>query len=281
MKITLITDSTCDLQPDKLATLGIQFAPLKVLFKEKEYIDKIDITNPEFYGMMRQTKELPTTSQVNPGEFYELFSQELSKGNQVVGIFLSSDLSGTYNSAVVAKEMLGNEGIHLIDSRTVSFALGLIVIKVQEKIDSGASIEEILTLSRELVAHSQLYGMLDTLDNLKKGGRLSSGTAMIGKMLNLKPIIEVQNGLVNVAEKARGSRKGLAWMVEQVTNHYPDGKIDELAIAHANNADKLADIKQLLLERFEIGKIHEVEIGSVVGTHAGEGAVGVTFFRTK
>lgn len=279
MKITLITDSTCDLHPEILASIGVQFAPLKVLFKEKEYIDKIDLTNPEFYELMSQSKELPTTSQVNPGEFYELFSQELSKGNQVVGVFLSSDLSGTYNSAVVAKEMLGNEGIFLIDSRTVSFALGLIVIKLQEKIDAGATIDEVLALGKELVGKSQLYGMLDTLENLKKGGRLSSGTAMIGKMLNLKPIIEVQNGLVNVAEKVRGSRKGLAWMVEQVSHQYPNGKIESLAIAHANNSEKLIDIKQLLLERFEIGKIYEVEIGSVVGTHAGEGAVGITFFR--
>ncbi|GAB6106422.1 DegV family protein [Fusibacter bizertensis] len=280
MKITLITDSTCDLQPELLSSLGVQFAPLKVLFKDKEYIDKIDLTNSEFYNLMRQSRELPTTSQVNPGEFYELFSQELSKGNQVIGIFLSSELSGTYGSAVVAKEMLGNEGIHLIDSRTVSFALGLIVLKLQEKINSGASIDEVLAMGNTLVARSQLYGMLDSLENLKKGGRLSSGTAMIGKMLNLKPIIEVQNGLVKVAEKARGSRKGLAWMVEQLSSHYPNGKIESIAIAHANNAEKLADIKQLLLERFDIGKIYEVEIGSVVGTHAGEGAVGITFYKT-
>lgn len=279
MKITLITDSTCDIAPELLKEKGILFAPLKVLFKDQEFIDKIDLTNEAFYKMMKEAKELPTTSQVNPGEFYELFSNELAKGNDVIGIFLSSELSGTYNSAVVAKEMLGSERIHLVDSRTVSFALGLIVILLQEAIDSGADVKQVLDLARNLTSRSQLYGMLDTLENLKKGGRLSSGTAMIGKMLNLKPIIEVKEGIVNMAEKARGSRKGLSWMVEQVRAQYPDGKIPEIAIAHSNNLDKLQDIKQLILENFEVAKIYEIEIGTVVGTHAGEGAVGITYFK--
>ena len=279
MKITLITDSTCDLKPEFLANEGIPFAPLKVLFGEKEFVDKIDLTNAEFYEKMRSSKELPTTSQVNPGEFYELFSKELEAGNQVIGVFLSSELSGTYNSAVVAKEMLANDNIFLIDSRTVSFALGLLVIRLKAKIDSGATAEEVIDYSKKLVESSQLYGMLDTLENLKKGGRLSSGTAMIGKMLNLKPIIEVKEGVVNVAEKARGSRKGLTWMIEQLAKAYPNGKIDEMAVAHANSPEKVSDLKQLLLERFEIGTIHEIEIGSVVGTHAGEGAVGITYYK--
>lgn len=279
MKITLITDSTCDLNPEYLKAKNIPFAPLKVLFNGREYIDKIDLTNLEFYKLMGASKELPTTSQVNPGEFYDLFSKELSEGNQVIGVFLSSELSGTYNSAVIAKEMIGSEHIHLIDSRTVSFALGFMIVKIKALIDSGADIETIIAYAKDMIPRSQLYGMLDTLENLKKGGRLSSGTAMIGKVLNLKPIIEVKEGLVNVAEKARGSRRGMSWMIDQMVAAYPEGKIDEVAIAHANNTDKLNEIKQLLLEKFEISKIHEIEIGSVVGTHAGEGAVGVTFFR--
>ena len=279
MKITLITDSTCDLDPKFLESEGIQFAPLKVLFGEKEYVDKLDLTNPEFYELMRNSKELPTTSQVNPGEFYDLFSKAIEAGNQVVGIFLSSELSGTYNSAVVAKEMLGSEQIHLIDSRTVSFALGLMVSRIQKMIDAGVGLTDILKEADEMIEKSQLYGMLDTLENLKKGGRLSSGTAMIGKMLNLKPIIEVNEGLVNVAEKARGSKKGMAWMIDQLEKSYPEGEIKILGVAHANNKEKAAELKTLLLQRFKIDEIMDIEIGSVVGTHAGEGAVGITYFK--
>lgn len=279
MKITLITDSTCDLNPTFLKEQNIPFAPLKVLFKEREYIDKIDLTNPEFYALMRESKELPSTSQVNPGEFYDLFAKEIADGNQVLGVFLSSELSGTYNSAVIAKEMVGSENIYLIDSRTVSFALGFMIMRLKEMIDSGAEMDTIIAYAKDMAAHNQLYGMLDSLENLKKGGRLSSGTAMIGKVLNLKPIIEVKEGLVGIAEKARGSRKGMVWMMDQLSVAYPEGKIDAITIAHANAEEKLNEFKQLLLEKFEISKIYELEIGSVVGTHAGEGAIGMTFFR--
>jgi len=279
MKITLITDSTCDLNPTFLKEQNIPFAPLKVLFKEREYIDKIDLTNPEFYALMRESKELPSTSQVNPGEFYDLFAKEIADGNQVLGVFLSSELSGTYNSAVIAKEMVGSENIYLIDSRTVSFALGFMIMRLKEMIDSGAEMDTIIAYAKDMAAHNQLYGMLDSLENLKKGGRLSSGTAMIGKVLNLKPIIEVKEGLVGIAEKARGSRKGMVWMMDQLSAAYPEGKIDAITIAHANAEEKLNEFKQLLLEKFEISKIYELEIGSVVGTHAGEGAIGMTFFR--
>lgn len=279
MKITLITDSTCDLHPKFLEEQGILFAPLKVLFKEKEYVDKVDLSNSEFYELMSASKELPTTSQVNPGEFYELFSKELEAGNKVLGVFLSSELSGTYNSAVVAKEMLETDNIHLIDSRTTSFALGLLIIKINKMIEEGMSIESIHDAANKLIEQSQLYGMLDTLENLKKGGRLSAGKAVIGNMLKLKPIIEVKEGLVNVAEKARGSKKGISWMIEQLELAHPNKTIDEMAVAHANCHDKAAELTKLLNEKFQIGKIHEIEIGSVVGTHTGEGAVGITFFR--
>lgn len=279
MKITIVTDSTCDLTPKELADQGILFASLKVLFKDAEYIDKINLDTASFYEKMRNSPELPTTSQVNPNEFYDIFSAEIEKGNEVLGIFLSSELSGTYNSAKIAKEMIDSDKIHLVDSRTTSFSLALILLKVNQWIKEGKSIEQIKADIQPLVEKAQLYGMLDSLDNLKKGGRLSSGTAMIGKMLNLKPIIEVKNGIVEMANKVRGTRKGMAWMIEQLKSEYPDGVIEDIALAHANDLQKLADVKALILEEFSVQRIYEVEIGSVVGTHTGEGVVGIAYFR--
>lgn len=279
MKITLVTDSTCDIHPDLLKEKEILFAPLKVLFKETEYIDKISFTNSEFYEKMRNSPELPTTSQVNPNEFQEIFERELEMGNEVIGIFISSDLSGTYNSAMIAKDMIGSDRIHIVDSRTTSFSLAMIVFKAQEMINQGVSAQDIIQKLETYVEKAQLYGMLDSLDNLKKGGRLSSGTAMIGKMLNLKPIIEVKNGKVEVASKARGSKKGFSWMLDQIQSDYPEGKIDQIALAHANDPEKLIELKKLVTERFEINTIFELEIGSVVGTHTGEGCVGIGYFK--
>lgn len=279
MRITLITDSTCDLSPKALEEQGVLFAPLKVLFGDEEYIDKISLSNSEFYEKMKQSVELPTTSQVNPNEFHELFTQELEKGNEVIGLFISSDLSGTYNSAMIAKDMIESDKIHIIDSRTTSFSLALMIYLVSDWIRNGLSVQEIESKLTLLIEKAQLFGMLDNLENLKKGGRLSSGTAMIGKMLNLKPIIEVKNGIVEMANKVRGSRKGMAWMIEQLKQDYPSGSIPELALAHANDFEKLQEFKALLLESLEIERIYEIEIGSVVGTHTGEGVVGVAYFR--
>lgn len=287
MAITLITDSTCDLSPHYLKERNILFGSLKILFEETEYTDKVDITNDEFYAKMKASKTLPSTSQVNPGEFEALFAQELAKGNQILGIFISSDLSGTYNSAVMAKNILESQGeemgslpsITLVDSRTTSFGLGLLVNRAQDAIDAGDSVETIVIRLKEWISKQQLYGMLDSLENLKKGGRLSAGSALIGTLLSVKPIIEVKNGLVDVASKARGTKKGMAWMLEQLQAEYPDGQVGEIAIAYANEPEKAEEFKALLLASVKPTAILEVEIGSVVGTHTGAGAVGLVYFK--
>ncbi len=292
MAITLITDSTCDLSPQYLKERNIPFGSLKILFEETEYTDKVNITNAEFYAKMKQSKVLPSTSQVNPGEFETLFSQELAKGNQVLGIFISSDLSGTFNSAVMAKEVLtpskngeqkvdskGLPAITLVDSRTTSFGLGMLVKRAQDAIDAGETLEAIVAKLNLWIGKQQLYGMLDSLENLKKGGRLSAGSAMIGTLLSVKPIIEVKNGKVDVASKARGSKKGMAWMIEQLLAEYPDGQVGEIAIAYANDPEKAEEFKALLLSSVTPTAILDVEIGSVVGTHTGAGAVGLVYFK--
>lgn len=279
MKITLITDSTCDIAPEELSAKGVKFAPLKVLFPDGEFVDKIDLTNAEFYEKMKASGTLPSTSQVNPNEFHELFEEEIKAGNHVIGIFLSSELSGTYQSAVIAKEMTSSDQITLIDARTTSFGLGLLLNTLIEYVEKGLSVIEIVKAMDEKIANTQLYGMLDTLENLKKGGRLSSSSAIIGKMLNLKPIIETKDGLVKMAAKVRGSKKGMNWMLEQLLAEYPEGYVDVIGIAHANNLEKMEEFRHLILKSIKVGTIYESEIGSVVGTHAGEGAVGLVFFR--
>lgn len=144
MKITLVTDSTCDLSPEYLKGRDILFSPLKVLFSDGEYVDKIDLSNQEFYEKMNQAPSLPTTSQVNPDEFHQIFEKEIHQGNIVIGLFISSELSGTYNSAVIAKDMLASDNIHLIDSRTTSFGLGLLVNRLKDMIDQGLDLSQIL-----------------------------------------------------------------------------------------------------------------------------------------
>lgn len=279
MAIVVVTDSTCDIAPEILKSKGVQYAPLKVLFQDGEYVDKQDLTNPEFYQKMKNSDVLPTTSQVNPNEFHDIFTKILQAGDTVIGLFLSSELSGTYQSAVIAKEMIGSDAIILLDSRTTSFGLGLLLHKLTAYIEMDLELDDLINRMDSHINHTQLYGMLDTLENLKKGGRLSSSSAMIGKMLNLKPIIEIVDGKVGVATKIRGGKKGMQWMLDQLAASYPEGEIDTIGIAHANAPDKLEVFKGLILKAFNVKEIHVSEIGSVVGTHTGEGALGLVYFR--
>lgn len=279
--IRLITDSTCDLTPETLSERGILSVPLTVLFGAEAYRDKIDLSTEGFYEKMRAERALPTTSQVNPGAFYEQFERCVDAGETVICVCLSSELSGTYASAVIAKDMLGDAGqaVHLVDSRIVAFGLGLMVLKLQDAIDRGDALESILERAAHFSRDIRILGLLDTLENLKKGGRLSGGAAALGRFLGVKPIISVENGRVGMTDKVRGRKRGFRWMLERLKQQYPDGIIDEMAIAYAYDREAMLQLKMHLNDAFVIETLHEIEIGSVVGTHTGEGAVGIAFLE--
>lgn len=285
MKIRLITDSTCDLTPEFLKERGIYFESLKVLFSDAEYTDKIDLSTSDFYEKMSHATVLPTTSQVNPSAFETRFLEVLNNDEQVLALLISSELSGTFSAASIAKASI--EELHpqfagritLIDSKTTSFGLGLLVIQAQDYIDQNTTMENLVNVLTANANRQQLYGLLSTLDNLVKGGRLSAGSAFIGNLLNVKPIIEVKDGKVAVANKVRGKKKGIQWMIEQVESHYPSKHIPIIGVAHANNLDNAAELEAALREHFTIDQIYIIEIGPVVGTHVGPNAMGITFFK--
>jgi len=276
MAIKIITDSTSDLPKNMMEELGVSFVPLKVLFGEEVYRDSIDLSNPEFYAKMSTQKKLPTTAQVNPGEFIEEFKEHLAQGDEVIGIFISSKLSGTYSSAVIAKQTLEEEKIHLIDSKSASFGLGLLVIEAARMANQGRSAAEIVKRIESLVDQVVFYGIIDNLENLKKGGRLSSTGAFAGNLLGIKPIISLKEGVVVMAGKARGLKKAFAWVIEDAkkNNQSFDDKL--ICIAHAGAPDELAEFKQFILKEYAPREIIEFEIGAVIGTHTGAGCIGIS-----
>lgn len=276
MAIKIVTDSTCDLPQHLIKELGINIVPLKVLFGEEVYRDGIDLTNDEFYAKMAKHKELPTTAQVNPGEFIEEFTTHLDNGDEIIGIFISSKLSGTFGSAVMAKDQLGKGSIHLIDSLSASFGLGLLVIEGARMIRQGKSAGEIAARLDIAKENMPFYGIIDNLENLKKGGRLSSTGAFAGNLLGIKPIISLKDGSVVLPGKARGLKKAFAWVLEDAKSKADlNGKL--LCIAHASAPAELQEFKQLILKEFEPEEIVEFQIGSVIGTHTGAGCIGLSF----
>lgn len=277
MTIRIITDSTCDLPEKIVQELGISVIPLKVLFGEEVYRDGIDLTNQEFYEKMAKLKKLPTTSQVNPGEFIEDFKRHIDNGDEVIGIFISAKLSGTFGSAVIAKETMSNDSrINVIDSLSASFGLGIQVIEAARMALEGRSSQEIVQRIEEVKNDVVFYGIIDKLDNLKKGGRLSSTGAFAGSILGIKPIIDLREGAVALIAKARGQKKAFKWVLDDVKKNNINLNDKTICLAHANAPKDAAEFKKEILKEYQPKEIIELQIGAVIGTHTGGGCVGIS-----
>lgn len=275
--IRIVTDSTCDLRPARRETLGIDVVPLSVHFGEEVFRDGIDITNEEFYRRLSLAEKLPTTSQVNPEVFAALFQSYVDQGDEVVGIFLSSAMSGTCQSAVIAKGMVDGGEIHIVDSRTVTFALGLLVERAVALRDAGRSAAEIADEIASLTGRVRLLAVVDTLKYLKMGGRINAATAVVGGLLGINPIITVENGLVESIGKARGRKAAFQWMADFLEKERPDLSLP-VALGNSNAPEAMAECRVFFRESIAGAEILESDIGSVVGTHAGPGATGLVYF---
>ncbi len=258
----------------------IQFVPLTVRFGDKEYLDGVEISKHQFYEMLVESDVLPTTSQATPAAFADCFEAIASAGDSAVVITLSSKLSGTYQSAVLAAEDYPN--IYVVDSQSVAIGTGVLAQYAVELAQQGMGAEEIaqvLTQQREKVC---VVALLDTLEYLKKGGRISKTVAFAGGMLNIKPVVTIQDGAVALIGKARGSRNGNNLLVEKIREA---GGVDferPVLLGYTGLSSALLekyvdDSKALWADH--VDKLDGCLLCSVIGTHAGPGAVAVAFFR--
>lgn len=276
--IRIITDSTCDLSLARQKELDIEVAPLSVHFGAETFQDGVDLTNKEFYNRLRTAEELPKTSQVNPDEFALRFQRHISNGDQVVGIFISSLLSGTYQSAVIARDIVDSGNIFVLDSGTVTFALGLLVEQAARLRDQGRSAAEIAQEIAALSKRVRLLAVVDTLKYLKMGGRISAATAVVGGMLGITPILNVRDGVVEAAGKSRGRKGAYQWMETRMEQEPADLTLP-VAFGHSDAPDIMAECEAYFLPRLPGAEYGESDIGSVVGTHAGPGCAGIAYFE--
>lgn len=278
-KVRIIVDSATDYVEsiaDKITVL-----PMTVRFGDAEYTDGVTITKHGFYEKLIESDELPTTSQIMPLAFEQAYREALSKGEDVVVITLSSKLSGTYQSACIARDEVGGN-IYVVDSLSVAIGEGILAQRAVELMKEGKSAKEIadtLTKEREDI---RLIALLNTLEYLKKGGRISKTVAFAGEMLSLKPVVNVLNGEVNMLGKARGSRQGNNLLVKEIENA---GGVDferPLLLGYSGlNADLL---NKYIEDSSDLWKGYRDVlpvslIGSIIGTHIGPGAVAVAFFK--
>jgi len=281
--VVIVTDSTADIPKETRERLGIEMVPLSVHFGEESYLDNVTLQPAQFYEKLQASKELPKTSMPSPGDYYEIFKRHVDEGRQVISIHLSSVLSGTYQSAVLAHSMLEGEGdVTVIDSRSASYGYGLLVVEAAEMAKNGASKEDILARVDELRRQTGLYFLVETLEYLHKGGRIGRASALFGTLLNIKPILTIDDeGYVNSIDKARGQKRAYARIVELLEAKFANVPVDMAAVTTPGRTEMADELIAILKEKFQIRKYVHSEVGPVIGTHAGPGTVGIFFTPAK
>ena len=280
--VRIITDGTSDLSAQRAAELNVHVMPMRVFFGQESFVDGVDITREEFFARLDSCQELPTTSQLNPDDFLEVFQKYVDQGDQVVGIFLSSELSGTCQSACIARDMAEGGEIHIVDSRTVTFALALLVEEAARMRDGGLSAAQIAEAVEQLARRAKLLAIVDTLTYLKKGGRISAATAAVGGLLGIKPIVEVDSrGTVEAVGKARSMASGLEWIARHI-EQAPADPAYAVAYGHSNSPERVPLCMEALKDVLPQGRPPLMgSIGAVIGTHVGPGAVGVAYIAAE
>jgi DegV family protein with EDD domain len=278
-KIAVVTDSTTYLPSELVKKYNISIAPQVLIWGEQSYKDGVDIQSEEFFTRLKTAKVMPTTSQVAVISFQEIFQDLVNKDYEVLAILVSSKLSGTVQSATQARDLMSSarEKIHIVDSQSVAMALGFQAIAVARAIESGANIKDAITLAERLHEYTGVYFAVDTLEFLHRGGRIGGAQRFLGTMLNMKPILAIQDGRVEGIERIRTKSKAHDRVLEMVVEKTKGKTPIRLATLHANAAD---DAKALLSKaEQELKPIESIftEVSPTVGTHAGPGTVGLAF----
>ena len=274
MGVRVVTDSACDLPDDLIERDGIEVVPLTIRFGKEELVDRKELSTDEFWRRLADSDVLPETSAPSAGAFEAAFRRLIADGaTGIICINLSSKLSATMQSAQVAAQAVQADcPVVVVDSLMVSMGLGSLCLTAARRAADGDSLESIVANVTDRRNRSKLYGTLDTLEFLKKGGRVGNARALLGSMLAIKPVLEVRDGEVEEAGKVRTRSKALRLLVERVK----EGPFENLAVLHGNapDLDELLDLLEPLTPRDEIVV---GQIGPVIGTHAGPRVIGVTF----
>ena len=275
--IRIFADTMCDIPKEYVERYNIRTMPLTVNFGDKSYRDTVDITMVEFYKYLEASEALPTTSQVPPIEFYNAYKEELEKGNEIISISGSSALSGTHNSAVLAKNQLETDKIHIIDSQGVSLGAGMLAIKAARLVEEGKSCEEIVAELEKAKEATKYMFIVDTLKYLQKGGRISLSASVLGSILNIKPILTMKEGKLELIDKTRGIKKGISVVMDMIRDNGWDLNGKTIGLNHTASPENAELMLDAIKAEYNVKEIIRGEVGSIVATHAGPGAVALYF----
>lgn len=278
-RIALVTDSTTYMPPELVKKYNISVAPQVLIWGDQTYKDGVDIESSEFFTRLKTAKTMPTTSQVAVISFQEIFQDLVGKGYEVLALLISSKLSGTVQSAMQARDLMSSarEKVNVVDSQSVAMALGFQVLAVARALENGASLKDAIALAEKSHQYTGVFFAVDTLEFLHRGGRIGSAQRFIGTMLNMKPILAIQDGRVEGIERIRTKSKAHDRVLELVVENVAGRTPVRLATLHANAGEEA----KALLSRAEqvLNPVESIftEVSPTVGTHAGPGTVGLAF----
>jgi DegV family protein with EDD domain len=275
MSVRIVTDSACDLSDADAAGLGIEIVPLSIRFGPLEFTDRTELSTSAFYERLATSDDLPETAAPSPGAFAAAFHKLRDEGaSQIVCVNLSSQLSATMQSAQTAAASVSDAvEVHVVDSRSITAGLGTIALRAAQAAREGAEVAEVLALIEDLSSRQRIYGTLDTLENLKKGGRIGGAQALLGSMLSIKPLLDLSTGAVQEAGKTRTRKKAFAWLRDKVREQLP---VENLSIVHGQAPD-IDEFLTLIGDDVDLSTVRVGHIGAVIGAHGGPRVVGVAF----
>ena len=275
--IRIVTDSTAGLSEEQREELGIASIPLIVRFGSDAYREGVDISSGEFYERLTTETEFPSTSQPSVGEFLELYREIAKEADSIISIHISAELSGTCESARTAIKEDDLTGIvDVIDSRPVAIGLGHLAVTAAEMARHGSDRQIIIQALERLIPTTRIGFAVDTLEYLRKGGRIGGAQAFLGSLLRIRPVLHLENGRVEPLDRARSFRKAVDRLLRYIDDE-SDGSLPYCGIMHVRNPDGAKQLQELVAARFDVDRWYEGELSAVIGAHAGPGLVGVCF----
>ncbi|NMB45824.1 MAG: DegV family protein [Firmicutes bacterium] len=271
--IQIVTDSTADLPQDVAQEHDIRIVPLSVSFGDEHYVDGVDLTPAEFYGKLRSNPVLPRTSQPPPGRFAEVYREALDAGRQVLSIHISSKLSGTYQAACLAAEMVDPENIVVVDSLTVSMGVGLMALAAAQH---NGTLDEARAAVMAVKANMGLFFLVDTFEYMEKNGRIGRAASLVGSLLQIKPVLTFVDGTVEVQEKLRGNKRARRRMLELFKEIVGDNKV-HVAMLHADAEEAAQELLEEIKELVDCVETYLGYVGPIIGSHSGPGTLGLTW----
>jgi len=272
-KVAIVTDSTADLPPELVEELGVTIVPLQVIFGDEAYREGVDITTEEFYERLVKSRQLPTTSAPSVGDFQEVYERLLKEVDSIVSIHIGAKLSGTVQAAQTARQSLAKpERIELVDSQAASMAVGFAIMEAVEASRAGAKLAEVKAAAESAVQRTHVLFMVDTLEYLRRGGRIGRARAYLGALLSIKPILTLREGEVYPEERVRTRARGLERIIQAGIRHQ---NVKLAAVGHSSTPDEAESIRDRVAMAFPNVKVHLIRFGPVIGTHGGPGLVGV------